>query len=95
VAHRHVAAGDREQAGQARLRCQQVIETGVELLFGDPVADVEQVPVGVVQEPEVGLPGQRLEGLGQRAQAIGGGGPAPGLWQAACASRQALCSVWR
>ena len=60
VAHRHVALGDGQQAGQARLRGQQVVEAGVELLLGDAVADVEQVPPAVVQEAEVGAPGELL-----------------------------------
>jgi hypothetical protein len=33
VAHRHVALGDGQQAGQARLGGQQVIEAGIQLLL--------------------------------------------------------------
>ena len=72
VAHRHVALGDGEQAGQARLRGQQVVETGVELLLGHAVADVKEVPLAVVQEAEIGAPGQLLEVGGQGLQALAG-----------------------
>jgi hypothetical protein len=34
-----------------------------------PVANVQQVPPGVVQKPEVGLPGQRIQRLGQGHEA--------------------------
>jgi hypothetical protein len=44
MADRHVALGDCQQAGKARLRCEQIVEARVELLLGDPIADVEQVP---------------------------------------------------
>ena len=68
VAHRQVALGNRQQAGQARLRRQQVVEAGVKLLLGNAVADVQQMPFGVVQESKVGLPGQLLAGRRQRLQ---------------------------
>ena len=70
VLDRHVALGDREQAGQARFGGEQVVEAGVELLLGDAVADVEQVPLAVVQEREIGLPGERLAARGNRLQAV-------------------------
>ena len=68
VAHRQIALGDRQQAGQARLRRQQVVEAGVKLVLCNAVADVQQVPFGVVQECKVGLPGQLLAGRRQRLQ---------------------------
>ena len=68
VPHRHIALGNRQQAGQARLRRQQVVEARIELLLGDPVADVKQVPLAVIKKAEVGLPGQLLELIGQRPQ---------------------------
>ena len=46
IRDRYIAACDREQAGQARFRCQQVIETGVELLFRDPGRLLREVPPG-------------------------------------------------
>ena len=38
------------------------------MLLGDAVADVEEVPFGVVEEPELGLPREVLAAIGQRAQ---------------------------
>ena len=92
VAHRHVALGDRQQAGQARLRGQQVVEAGVELLLGDAVADVEQVALAVVQEAEVGLPGQLLA---VAATSAAGAGPSRRPRCAGLRSRSAERSVAR
>ena len=92
--HRHVALGNRQQAGQSRFRCQQVVEAGIELLFGHPVADVEQVPLAVVQEAEVGLPGELLAALGEGAQAGRDGGVrrALGQFQARLCGRQQMAA---
>ena len=69
VAHRHIPFGDGPQTGEARLRCQQVIEASIQLLFGDTEAEVQQVPLAVIQEAEVGLGGEPFAVLHQRAQA--------------------------
>ena len=74
VAHRHVALGDGQQAGQARFRRQQVVIARVELLLGDSVADVEQAALAVVQETEVGFPGQCFAARRHGAQALHGEG---------------------
>ena len=64
-----VALGDGQQAGGARLGREQVVERGVQLLLVHPVANVQQVPAGVVQKPEVGLPGQGIQRLCQPHEA--------------------------
>ena len=69
VADRYVALGDREQAGQARLRSEQVVETRIELLLGNAVADVKETAFAVVQKTEVGLPGQHFTARGNGLQA--------------------------
>ena len=48
MAHRHIALGDGQQAGQARFRGQQIIKSRVHLLLCDAVADVKQMPLAVV-----------------------------------------------
>ena len=74
VAHRHIGLGNGQQAGQARFRRQQVVEAGVQLLFGHPQAQVHQVTSGVVEAGEVGLPGQAFAVVGHGVQAPCGGG---------------------
>ena len=58
----NVALGDRPQAGRARFRGEQVVEAAVELVLGDAKADVEQAPLAVEEEGEVGLGGDRAAG---------------------------------
>ncbi len=69
----HVAARDRHEARQTRLRGQQVVVPGVERPFQGPVADREEIPRVVVEEREVhprhetvGLAGERRQSGGQR-----------------------------
>ena len=49
----HLAAGDGQEAGQARLGGQQVVVAPSSRPCGEVVADREQVPLRVVEEPEV------------------------------------------
>ena len=72
MAYRHIALGDGQQAGQARLGGQQVVKAGVQLLLRDPVAKVEQVALAVVQKAELGRPGQLVALQGQCPQALAG-----------------------
>ncbi len=65
----HIALCNRQQTGQARLRCQQVVKAPVQLLLLDPVADVKEVALAVEQKTKVGFPGQRFALLRQRLQA--------------------------
>ena len=52
-----VAFRDRDEAGQPRLGCEQVIERGIEPraaeLIGEPIADRKQLALPVVEETEV------------------------------------------
>src|SRR4051812_39942545 len=50
---RHVALGDRQEAGQARLGGQQIVERVVAPLLGDTIADREEPPPVVVEKREV------------------------------------------
>ena len=64
----HVALGDRDEAREPGFRRQQVVERGVEpprpLGVGEPVADREDLPLPVVEEPEV----HRVRRSAQRAR---------------------------
>ena len=71
VTHWHVALGNRQQTGQTRFRSQQVVKTGVQMVFGDPVANVQQMPLAVVQEAEICLPGKSVATLRQGVQTRG------------------------
>jgi hypothetical protein len=53
VPGRDVALGDRHEAAQPRLGGQQVVAAGLERAVGHAIADGEQLPRGVEQEPEV------------------------------------------
>ena len=53
VLHRDVALRDRDEAREARLGGQQVVAARVERPVGDPVADREQLPLGIEQEAEL------------------------------------------
>ena len=84
---RELALGDGDEAGQARLGGQQVVEAGVEPVVADVVADRQQVAVAVVEElvvdvgqlgaaggelPQLGEPLRRPLGrLHQRRRAVG------------------------
>src|SRR5947207_9716729 len=50
---RYVALGDRQEAGQARLGGQQIVERVVAPLLGDAIADREDPPPVVVEKREV------------------------------------------
>ena len=71
MAHRQITLGDSEQAGQPRLRRQQIIKTRIELLLRNPIADVEQMPLAVVKKAEVRFSCQPFKRNGQRQQAPG------------------------
>ena len=68
VLGRDLARGDRHEAGQPRLRGQQVVVRRVEPAVGDVEADREELPLGVEEKLEVHLfdeiVGQRREPLG-------------------------------
>ena len=50
---------DRDEAGQPRFGCQQIVETGVAPVIADVVANREQIARLVVQEVEIHLSGFR------------------------------------
>ena len=64
----NVALGDRPQAGRARFRGEQVVEAAVELVLGDAKADVEEAPLAMEEEGEVGLGGDRAAGRAMRCR---------------------------
>ena len=68
MAARHVALGDREQAGQAGFGREQVVIARIKRLFLDPQADVEQVPLAVVDTAEIHGHGQFTAARREHAQ---------------------------
>ena len=68
VAARHVALGNRQVAGQARLGRQQVVIAGVQGLAVHPQTNVKQVPPLAVQAAEIHRHAQLLQALGQLGQ---------------------------
>ena len=60
---RHVAFGDRDEAGEPRFRREQVVERGVEparaVGVGEAIADREDAPAPVVEEVEPHAVGER------------------------------------
>ena len=91
VTHGQIALSHGHQAGGPGFGGQQVVERGVELRLFQPVADVQQMPPGVVQKPEVGLPGERIQRLGQGHEAPRGLGCAA----AVCGLRVAVHRLQR
>ena len=79
VPGRDVALGNGEQAGQARLRGQQVVVRGVQPLAFNLQADVQQPALGVVQKAELVAQRQRAQATSQAVQV----GPGRGVGQRA------------
>ena len=50
---RDISFGHGEQAGEPRLRCEQIVAAGVEPVIGDRIADRQELPLGVDEEREV------------------------------------------
>ncbi len=71
----HIALGDGQEAGAARLGGQQVVERRVQRLVVQPEPDVQQVALGVVQKAELRRPGQLFQRLRQFEQAARGARP--------------------
>ena len=69
-----VALRDREQAGEARLRCEQVVVMRVQPVGAHVVADVEQSKVLVVERREIHRQGQGLSLLGHLRERRGQSG---------------------
>ena len=73
-----IALGDREQAGQPRLGCQQVVAVGVEYVLHRGITDGQQLALGVQQEGEVHVERQRAgllrQGLPAGIEAMRRGG---------------------
>jgi len=69
---RHIALGDSPQAGQPRLRGQQIVKTGVKCAVRHPVTDVQQALARVVQKTELRL--------GRQLAATRGKGLQPGRY---------------
>ena len=69
----HVAAGDRDEARQARLRGQQVVVAGIEGPVLRPVSDREEVPRPVVEKGEVRVRDQAGRGASDRGEAARSG----------------------
>ena len=76
VQHRHIALGDRQQAGEAGFTGQQVVVAVVQLLGGHAVADVQQLALGIKQHGVVGRHGHHAAAQRNGVQACGhaGGG---------------------
>ena len=70
VLHRHVVPGDRDEARQARLRGQQIVEGGIRGERVRMVTDREQLSRAVVQEREVHLRHEPVGLVGQCHQPL-------------------------
>ncbi len=66
---RNVALGDREEAGEARLRGKEVIAIRIALTVTRKIANRKELPFLVVKEPEIGRRRQRPCVLGDGAEA--------------------------
>jgi hypothetical protein len=71
VAPRHVAFGNRQEAGEARLRGHQVVKARVQRLLMHAQADVKEVALGAVKAAEVHGHAQLFAALAERHQ-VGG-----------------------
>ena len=75
MAGRDVALGDRDEAREPRLGGEQIVATRVERALGHPIADREQLAVGVEQKAVAHLerhrPRGRFEGREARRQSSG------------------------
>ena len=69
VPRRHVALGDRHEAGEPRLGRQQVVAAGVEPVLGHREADRQKPALGVEQEAEFHGAGHGARRLLERCQA--------------------------
>ena len=70
MAHRHIAFGNGQKAGQPGLRGQQVIEPAIQLLLRNPKANVKKMPAAAVEKVQIARPGQLLKRPGQRTKAF-------------------------
>jgi len=70
VARGKVAVGDRHEACQARLGCEQVIAAWVETAFDDAIADREKLALGVEEKVETHFPGHRSRRGGKVREAM-------------------------
>ena len=70
--HRHVAFGDRDEARQARLGRQEIVEGRVEATrsvgVGQAIADGEEAPARVVEHAEIGAVRQVRASVRRRAR---------------------------
>ena len=88
VAGRHVALGDRHEAGEPRFRREQVVATGIERILGDEIADRQQAAFLVEEKIELHGVGH---GAGRRPRWSAAGAPAPrSIWSSCATSRRWL-----
>ena len=64
----HVALGDRDEAGEAGLGCQQVVVARIQRTFQHAVPDREELARWIEEEPEVHLVEVPIGQLGDRSQ---------------------------
>ena len=65
----HVALGDRHEARESRLGREEVVVAGVKRDVRHPIADGEELPGGIEEEPKVGFVEEPLREIGEGHQA--------------------------